>query len=172
MARMLSPCRFSSSMSCTSLPRNTLGTSSTSESMPALAFVRGGRFFVWHYEDFCTGADSAGGKPHARARESGGHSVTAPGPEPRPRVWLVPGRRGRRAGRRRNAAFSKPRPCAQAPHRRRDAGAKRRRARAAPAKWAAGMRKAAKRVAREMGRMFAIIWAVSETSHGKCRADS
>ncbi len=33
------------------------GNSSTSESMPALALVRGGGIFVWHYEDFCTGAD-------------------------------------------------------------------------------------------------------------------
>src|ERR1700724_2874256 len=54
---MLSPCRFSSSTSCTSFPLNTSRHLLFPESVPALAPVRGGGFFNRYYGDFCTGAD-------------------------------------------------------------------------------------------------------------------
>src|SRR5580704_2311855 len=55
---MLSPCRFSSSTSCTSFPLNTSRHLLLPESVPALAPVRGGGFFNRYYGDFCTGADT------------------------------------------------------------------------------------------------------------------
>src|SRR5579863_3281469 len=58
---MLSPCRFSSSTSCTSFPLNTSRHLLFPESVPALAPVRGGGFFNRYYGDFCTGADTRGG---------------------------------------------------------------------------------------------------------------
>lgn len=53
---MLNPCRFSYSISCTSFPNNH-GTSCL-RMMPSSALVRSGGIFIWHYGDFCTGADS------------------------------------------------------------------------------------------------------------------
>src|SRR6202023_1279215 len=57
---MLSPCRFSSSTSCTSFPLNTSRHLLFPESVPALVPVRGGGFFNRYYGDFCTGADTTG----------------------------------------------------------------------------------------------------------------
>src|SRR5579863_3296740 len=58
MARMLSPCRFNSSISCTSFPRNTsrllLHSRVGAGLQPRLG---GGGFFERHYGDFTTGAD-------------------------------------------------------------------------------------------------------------------
>src|SRR5579863_6802680 len=59
MARMLSPCRFNSSISCTSFPRNTsrllLHSRVDAGLQPRLG---GGGFFERHYGDFTTGADT------------------------------------------------------------------------------------------------------------------
>src|ERR1700694_1864737 len=58
---MLSPCRFSSSISCMSFPLNIGRHLLFAESEPALTSIRGGGFFVRHYGDFCTGADTLDG---------------------------------------------------------------------------------------------------------------
>jgi hypothetical protein len=57
MVRMPSPCRFKSSISCTSLPHNASRLLLPSRVGAGFKTSVGGRFFERHYQDYTTGAD-------------------------------------------------------------------------------------------------------------------